>query len=71
MRWLIKPRISGYSIIGLFNLFCMQWFFIRIEANVNEIDDSISIGIMGFVLPMTGWWSPYIRLGTWRTNNIK
>ncbi len=66
-RWFIKPFINGYSLMGIINLLWVQWFFVRIEATVSDSCECFSIGLMGFVLPWSGWWNRYIKLGqTWR-----
>jgi hypothetical protein len=41
----------------------MQWFFVRIFYYTNGIGTNLGYGLMGFVLPLTGWWGDYIDVG--------
>jgi len=41
--------------IGFLNFFLIQWFFIRFLRN----EKYQIIGILYFVLPLTGWWFSY------------
>lgn len=37
------------------NMFLAQWLFIRFTKNFDEDGKFLGYGILGFVLPMTGW----------------
>lgn len=51
------------SRLGLLNFVIMQWFFVRIFYYTNGIGTNLGYGLMGFVLPLTGWWGDYIDVG--------
>ncbi len=57
-----KPIFFGYSWVGLLNQILLQWFFIRLQCTANGNNEIIRYQIMGFVLPLTGWWSDYVWL---------
>lgn len=43
-----------------FNFFFLQWFFVRLELEV-ETDGSLAgINLIGPIIPLTGWWGGYI-----------
>lgn len=62
-QWFIKPRFwGGYSILGLTNILFFQWLFIRLQASydVEAPHTTLTFTFIGFILPLTGWWTNYI-----------
>ena len=61
----VGPRLFGYSWLGFLNLLIVQWFFVRIQACVDTDDHGhiFELELIGFILPLTGWWGKYVRLG--------
>ena len=62
-EWFTKPRFwGGYSVLGLTNILFFQWFFIRLQGykdwESSQLDWSFSF--IGFIVPLTGWWTNYI-----------
>lgn len=57
-----NPLIGKYSWVGLLNIFIIQWLFIRIQISVKSKTDRTIVdwNIIGFILPLTGWFSKYI-----------
>lgn len=55
MRWL-----------GLFNFLVMQWYFCRVARFYDDVGQPIGYGLVGPVLPMTGWAYVPVRPRTWR-----
>jgi hypothetical protein len=55
------PIFRGYSWLGILNMLVIQWFFIRLQLTC---DGGVIVGwkLIGFIVPLTGWWSPYIWL---------
>lgn len=47
-------------------MYFFQWFFVRLTKHLtvdDKCENDISYySIQGFILPLTGWWSDYIRL---------
>jgi nicotinamide mononucleotide adenylyltransferase len=60
------------SLLGFLNFFVFQWFFIRlakvIDVDTNEIVDW---KILKWVLPLTGWRSPYVFVNRKGKNLMK
>jgi hypothetical protein len=57
-------KFLGYSWLGWLNQLIIQWFFIRLQATLDDSRTNIEgLQIIGFILPLTGWWSDYIWLG--------
>jgi len=58
----LEPVFRGYTWVGILNQVILQWFFIRFQAEVTDKEDLTveSFKIIGFVVPLTGWWSDYI-----------
>lgn len=51
------------TLLGALNFVVVQWTFFRL-AKVYAVDGSfIRWKILGPVVPLTGWWSKYIRIG--------
>ena len=50
--------------LGYLNFGVLQWLFIRLERTVDCNDHSkhIAWGIIGPIIPLTGWWNRYIWL---------
>jgi hypothetical protein len=59
--------MKNITWLAYLNFIILQWFFIRI-SRTGEIKDDRFIqtgwGLVKFVLPLTGWWSNYIYIGT-------
>ncbi len=48
--------------LGLFNILILQWLFIRL-ARCKSCDTTF-YGIIGFILPFTGWSNRYFLIGS-------
>jgi hypothetical protein len=58
-----KPIFLGYSWVGWLNLLLLQWLFIRLQVSVDtDTGEIVRYQVIGFFLPMTGWWSNYVWL---------
>jgi hypothetical protein len=57
-----QPILFGYSWLGILNMAILQWLFIRLQATV-ENGQIVKFKVIGPVVPLTGWWSPYVFLG--------
>lgn len=57
-----KPILLGYTWVGILNQLVLQWFFVRLQVTVVGKDDPTvgSVKLIGFILPLTGWWSNYV-----------
>jgi hypothetical protein len=51
---------TKYGWLYWLNMFLVQWFFVRIIRTDDKDGNTLGYGIMGPVLPMRGWRSPYI-----------
>jgi hypothetical protein len=50
--------------LGLLNFCLLQWFCFRLARVVDvETGRRISFALLGWPLPLTGWWTPYIFIG--------
>ena len=49
--------------MGWLNQLFLQWFLIRLQATLDDNKDIEGYQIIGFVVPLTGWWSEYIWIG--------
>lgn len=59
--WFFKPRSWGYSFMVILNMLLLQWFCVRMYAVLSLTGcGCFKIGVIGFVVPMTGWWSNYV-----------
>lgn len=60
-----RPLFWGYSWVGILNQLIIQWFFIRLQVTCNSMEDRNieALSIIGFILPLTGWWNDYVFLG--------
>lgn len=52
------------SKLGALNFLVLQWLFIRLQETVDDNDAHVRWDIIGFIVPMTGWWTNYTYL--WR-----
>ena len=51
---------KALKILGWFNYYIIQWFFIRIIRKYDDDDGNyIGMGILKWVCPLTGWNSDY------------
>jgi hypothetical protein len=70
----MNPHLPRW--VGLVNFLFVQWFFVRIAGTFEECgrtiesDGSENIDfefsryhLIRWVVPLTGWWSDYVRLG--------
>ena len=57
-------KLFGKSVLGWSNILFFQWLFLRVWWNIDS--NGLNIGITGFVVPLTGWWSDYRWIGKWR-----
>lgn len=48
---------------GWLNVLLIQWLFVRLVTHTNDDGSPAGFGLMGFVVPCTGWWSDYINIG--------
>lgn len=55
----LKEIAFGYTWVGLLNQVLLQWFFIRLQVTVKDKNDMTinGWGVIGFMLPLTGWWA--------------
>ncbi len=67
-NWFTKPRINGCSLLGVLNIILLQWFFVRLEGVLYHDGRKTTYQIIGPIVPLTGWWSKYIRLQSPREN---
>lgn len=72
--------MTKLGVLGFFNFFLVQWFFIRLAFFYDDDGKYTSFGVIGFVVPLTGWGGslgPRMRqLGGWclqfsRTKQLK
>lgn len=42
------------------NIFVLQWFFVRLARIIDDDMKQVGWGLLGPVLPLTGWRSDYI-----------
>jgi len=61
--------MTEISLLGAINFLLIQWFFVRIAFFYDDNDRFAGLGLLGFIVPLTGWsakWSPpYKWLGRW------
>lgn len=66
-------RAKRRSALDLFNFYVAQWFFVRLQRTAaTETDErgNIRVGgtvrwdIIGWIWPLTGWWSDYRFIGS-------
>ena len=57
----------NFTLLGVINMLFVQWLFIRIVRF--KYENYCQYGIMGFVVPLSGWESPYIKI--WSTFYLK
>jgi hypothetical protein len=57
-------KLSDHTWLGWLNLLLVQWSFFRIARRVDLKGKQTGWSILGPVLPMTGWGSPYVWI--WR-----
>jgi len=50
---------TALKILGWFNFWIVQWFFIRITRKYNDHDVCIGHGVLRWVYPLTGWTNNY------------
>lgn len=67
------------SLLGLLNFVVLQWFCVRLEVSFTHVcgpderrrwwdreiaaDDVVSFSLLRWIVPLTGWWSSYRRIG--------
>jgi hypothetical protein len=57
-----KPILFGYSWLGIINMVIIQWLFIRLQATCDK-GQIVRFDFIGPIVPLTGWWGPYVRIG--------
>jgi hypothetical protein len=58
-------RFLGYSWVGWLNMLVLQWWLICLQvALCAKTGKSVRWKLIGPLVPLTGWWSPYVWL--WR-----
>lgn len=65
------------SWLGALNFLVLQWLWIRLEQQIDRQpagthlgvqlyrDVHMRWGVIGWIVPMTGWWTSYIRFWGW------
>lgn len=54
------------SWLGALNFLVLQWLFVRLVETVDEETGAHEKWeLIGFVVPMTGWWTSYIKFWRW------
>ena len=56
----LRKRFLGYTILGWTNLLILQWFFVRLQATMDEDYNVIGWKIIGLIVPGSGWWTQYV-----------
>lgn len=59
-------KFLGLSWIGWLNVLIIQWFFIRICYVLGDDGKPKSIGFLGMVIPLTGWYSDFAYVNLWQ-----
>jgi hypothetical protein len=70
------------SPLKLLNFVLLQWFCVRAQVSFSRVcpsgvrhrwwdreiaaDDRVSFSLLRWVVPLTGWWSPYRWIGARR-----
>lgn len=54
---------QGMTKLGAFNFLIAQWSFFRLGKEVTKDGEFMRWTVIGPVIPLTGWWSPYIKVG--------
>lgn len=57
-----KKKLFGKTWVGWLNFLLIQWFFIRIQGEVNTDYTQTKWSILHWVVPLSGWWSDYVFL---------
>ena len=52
-------RFFWFTWVGWINFLILQWLFVRIVGRFNERGQFAGWGLLGPVLPLTGWWGYY------------
>ena len=50
------------SALYLLNFVLLQWFFVRLAKVVEDDGTVVCWMLLGGIVPLTGWWSPYRRV---------
>ncbi len=70
------------SLLGILNFVLLQWLCVRLQVSFScvclpgqrhrwwdreiAVDDKVSFSVLRWVVPLTGWWSPYRWIGAHR-----
>lgn len=54
---------TDLTILGWFNFLVAQWLFVRLARIVDHDGSTVGWKLLGFVVPMTGWWNDCRFLG--------
>ncbi len=57
------------SRLAILNFVFLQWFLIRL-CKCTDHDQETYWAILGFVVPLTGWWQNYMWIWRWGRNGI-
>ena len=47
------------SWLGALNFLVLQWLFIRLQETVDDNGAHEKWNVIGFIVPVTGWWNRY------------
>lgn len=70
------------SLLGVLNFVILQWLCVRLQVSFSRVcppgqrsrwwdreiaaDDEVSFSVLRWVVPLTGWWTPYRWIGARR-----
>ena len=58
-------KLIRKSWFGNLNYWFLQFFFIRLQKVIYDEKETVSWELIGFILPLTGWCTDYIRFLEW------
>ena len=59
-------RLGPLSPLGWLNFLVLQWFTLRVTAAADKDRTVITRwGMLFGIIPLTGWWSPFIFFDDW------
>ena len=64
-RMKARALIFGYSWVGILNQLLLQWLFVRLQVEVENVSDRTILGVAIIypIWPLTGWWNDYAYAG--------
>jgi hypothetical protein len=51
--------------VSFVNYYILQWLFIRLTRQVDTTGKTVKWGLQGWVVPLTGWGSPFVYKRKW------